>query len=305
MRVPPVLLGLLAIACADESLGPRRSVRLQLEVAGLPDGAATEYRVFVHDSIPIAHGQVANLETDTVRVSSSLALKVQWQDALLPVGNAEYIFSPAQREQFLDESSADTNATLAASYALASGGFILSVPGLPMPARWLVWNMEDSVLAGDILQPGEVVRRGDLPPGLLRLQLDTLLVEIKRAYYHEYAPPHHEVLLNVSAGLDLIPVDAPYELISLVVRMSASGLPAGTSAPWRLTSASGSIGTGGMVSAGTVFIMDRLRPDTYTAEWDEVIVGGTTYRPNLASQTATLEPRLEPYELSAVYSAAP
>ena len=120
----------------------------------LPDGAAAEYRVFVHDSIPVAHGRVTNLETDTVRVSSSLALKVQWQDALLPVGNAEYIFAPAEREQFIDESAADTTATLAASYALASGGFILSVPGLPMPARWLVWNMEDSVLAGDSCNRG-------------------------------------------------------------------------------------------------------------------------------------------------------
>jgi hypothetical protein len=305
MRVVPVLLGLFAVACADESLGPRRSVRLQLEVAGLPDGASAEYRVFVHDSTPIAHGRVANLETDTVRVSSSLGLKVRWQDALLPVGDAEYIFAPSAREQFIEESAADTTATLATSYALVSGGFILSVPGLPMPARWLVWNMEDSVLAGDILQPGEVVRRGDLPPGLLRLQLDTVLVETEGLYYHEFAPPQHEVLLNVSASLDLIAIEAPYAPASAIVHVGASGLPAGTSARWRMYSMSGSFGTEGTVLTGTAATVDRLRQGTYSIEWDEVTVDGITYRPNPTSQTATLESRLEPYEFSAVYSAAP
>ena len=78
-----------------------------------------------------------------------------------------------------------------------------------------------------------------------------------------------------------------------------------TSARWRMYSSSGSFGTEGTVLTGTAVTLDRLRPGTYSVEWDEVTVDGITYLPDPASQTANLEPRVEPYEFSAVYSAAP
>ena len=132
MRVTVMLLAVLVGACGEDgSLQPGRSVRLQLTAAGLPDDASAEYRIFVQDTVSIAHGLVANGDTDTVRVSSNAALKVLWQDALNSIGDAPYTFRPGEGEVLIDESEADTTVDLSASYALASGGFILNTPGLP------------------------------------------------------------------------------------------------------------------------------------------------------------------------------
>lgn len=120
-----MLLAVLVGACGEDgSLQPGRSVRLQLTAAGLPDDASAEYRIFVQDTVSIAHGLVANGDTDTVRVSSNAALKVLWQDALISIGDAPYTFRPGEGEVLIDESEADTTVDLSASYALASGGFI-------------------------------------------------------------------------------------------------------------------------------------------------------------------------------------
>ena len=307
MRAITVLLALLATACGDDRLfDPGRSVRLAFGVTGLPDGASAEYRVFVQDTVAIAHGRIANSESDTVRISSTAALRVRWQDALVPVGEADYIFGPGQREVLLDESDTDTTVAVAGSYALASGGFILTAPGIPLQATssWLVWSEEDSLLANGPLRPGEVVRRGDLPPGSARLQLDTALAEID-GVRHAYVPPQHDVPLSISSSLDLVAIDAPYALASGVVRLSPSGLPAGTRAPWGLNSIAGDYGVGGSTLTGTVQLEDLIRPGSYTVEWGEVTVDGVTYRPDPASSPATLDPRLEPYEFAALYAPAP
>jgi hypothetical protein len=306
MRAIAILLGLLAIGCGEESIGPNRSVELHLQVAGLPDGAAAEYGVFVQDSVPIAHGRVANNETDTVRISSSAALRVQWQDALVPIEEAPYIFGPSQREVLVDESNTDTTVALAASYALTSGGFILTTPGVPLQpfAYWQARNEHDSVVAVGLLRPGEVVRRGDLPPGNTRLQLDTILVELG-GLLHDYAPPRRSVPLIISASLDLIPVNAPYSLVSVAVRLSPSGLPAGTHAPWTMSSSAGNPGFSSSTPTDTVWTLERMAPATYTVQWGEVIVDGFTYRPEPTTKSVTLTPSLEPYEFAAVYATTP
>jgi hypothetical protein len=61
-----------------------------------------------------------------------------------------------------------------------------------------------ALLAGGLLRSGEVVRRGDLPAGGARLELDTIQIE-REGLYYEYAPPQHEVPLSVTASLDLSP----------------------------------------------------------------------------------------------------
>jgi hypothetical protein len=306
MRVIVALLGLLAIGCGGESFGPGRSVRLQLEVSGLPEGGSAEYQVFVQDSVGIAHGLVANGETDTVRISSESALRVRWQDALLPVGDASYIFRPGQPEVLIPESARDTTVALANWYALASGGFILNAPGVPVQpwAFWQAWNQDDSVVAGGFLRAGEVVRRGDLPPGSTRLQLDTIQVELD-GVLHAYAPPQQFVPLTISTSLDLIPVDAPYALVSAAVRVRPSGLPAGTLAPWGMTTVAGDFSVGGQAEADTFQTAGLLRPGSYNLEWGDVTVDGVTYRPNPATQPATLEASLVPYEFATLYTAVP
>jgi len=307
MRAITVLLALLATACGDDRLfDPGRSVRLAFGVTGLPDGASAEYRVFVQDTVAIAHGRIANSESDTVRISSTAALRVRWQDALVPVGEADYIFGPGQREVLLDESDTDTTVAVAGSYALASGGFILNAPGVPLQAsaRWYAWNEDDSLVAVGPLRAGEVVRRGDLPPGNARLELDTVRVELN-GLGHYYAAPQQVFPLSINASLDLIPVEAPYALASVVVRVSPSGLPAGTYAPWGMNSVAGEFGAGGRALTDDFQLAEGIRPGSYTFEWGEVTVDGVTYRPDPASQPATLVPSLEPYEFEAVYAPAP
>jgi hypothetical protein len=307
LRAIAVLLSLLTIGCGDEPpFSPARSVRLQFEVTGLPDGGSAEYRIFVQDTVPIAHGRVGNSESDTVRISSSAALRVRWQDARVRVGEADYIFGPAQREVLVDESETDTTMVMGGSYALASGGFILNAPGVPVQtwAYWQAWNEDDSVVAGGPLRAGEVVRRGDLPPGHTRLQLDTIQVELD-GLFHDYAPPQRLVPLSISASLDLISVNAPYSLVSVAVRVSPSGLPPGTHAPWAISSSSENFGFSSSTLTDTVWTLDRIAPDTYTVEWGEVIVDGLTYRPDPATDSATLTPSLEPYEFPALYAAVP
>jgi hypothetical protein len=307
MRTTAFLLGLLATGCGDEqSFGPGRSVRLQLGVAGLPDGGSAEYRIFVQDTVAIAHGRVANSESDTVRISSSAALRVRWQDALLPVGEADYIFAPGEREVLIDESSRDTSAAVAGWYTLASGGFILTTPGVPlqMSAYWWARNADDIVVAGGPLRAGEVVRRGDLPPGSTRLQLDTILVELG-GLFHEYAPPQHFIPLSISASLDLIPVNAPFSLVSAAVRVRPTGLPADTRAPWGLTTLAGDYSVGGQALTDSVHSVSPIPPGDYNMTWGDVTVAGVTYRPNPASQPATLEPSLVPYEFAVLYTAVP
>ncbi|MGZ8398935.1 MAG: hypothetical protein ACXWWN_07855 [Gemmatimonadales bacterium] len=307
MRSVAVLVAVLAAGCGGERpFDPGRSVRLELQVAGLPDGSSAEYRVFVQDTVAIAHGMVANGETDTVLISSSAALRVHWQDALLPVGEASYIFRPGEREVLVEESDSDTTVALATWYALASGGFILNAPGVPVQpwAEWRAWNQDDSVVAAGPLRAGEVVRRGDLPPGSTRLKLDTIQVELD-GVLHAYAPPQQFVPLSITASLALIPVDAPYALVSAAVRVRASGLPAGTLAPWGMTTVAGDFSAGGQAEADTFQTAGLLRAGSYNLEWGEVTVEGVAYRPNPATQPATLEPSLVPYEFETVYAAVP
>jgi hypothetical protein len=307
MRAVAVPLALLAAGCGGErSFGPGRSVRLQFEVAGLPDGGSAEYRVFVGDTVAVAHGMVANGETDTVRISSTAALRVRWQDALVPVGQADYVFAPGRREVLIEEADRDTTVSVAGAYTLGSGGFILTAPGIPAhgSASWGVWSEDVNLVASGPLRSGEVVRRGDLPPGSMRLQLDTALVELD-GVFHAYTPPELNVPLSISASLDLIPIDATYALASAVVRMSVSGLPAGTYAPWGLNTLAGDYGVGGSVLTDTTQTVDRVRPASYNVEWGEVTIDGVTYRPDPAIQPATLDPRIEPYEFAALYAAVP
>jgi len=303
-----VLLVLAAIGCSgDQSFEPERSVLVELQAEGLPEGAPAEYRILVQDTVPIAHGQVANGETDTVRVSSSSALKIRWQDARPELAGTEYVFAPAQGEVVIDAGREDTATSSLASYSLASGGFALTTPGIPAAAiaSWLVWLGADSVLAYGRLDSEGVLRRGDLPPGSVRLQLDTAYLELD-GVHHVYAPAQREFPLNVTADLDLLEIDAPYSLVSAAVRLTVAGLPAGTLVPWGMTlSASDYYSVGGYAEAGTVQTLELIRPGGYTVVWEEVTVDGVRYLPNPATHSITLEPGIEPYELEGHYSAAP
>lgn len=302
-----VLLAVLAAGCGGEqALQPERSLRLALQPDGLPGGASAEYRIFVQDTVPIAHGELANSETDTVRISSSTQVKVRWQDATATVEDVGYIFSPAEREAVVEEGDGDTTVAVPASYALASGGFALSTPGFPLEATasWWAYSAVDSLLATGSIHAGDAIRRGDLPPGSARLQLDTAFAELD-GVRHAYTPPQHDIPLSVIASLDLVAIDAPYALTSVVVRMRPSGLPAGTGAPWGITTISGSYSVGALTTTGTVQTVDLIPPGSYTVDWGEVTVDGVTYLPDPASRPVTLEPRIEPYEFEAVYAAAP
>jgi hypothetical protein len=306
MRVTAILLAILVAACGDDgSLQPGRSVRLHLGVAGLPEEASAEYRIFVRDSVTIAHGLVANGEIDTVRVSSNAALKVQWRDALIPIADAPYTFRPGEGEVLIDESERDTTLELSASYTLASGGFILSTPGLPVQAPWIVRSLDGNEVASGWLLPGETLRRGDLLPGLARLELDTVEVEAAGRIFHYYAPPHTLLPLNVTTSLDLPVIEAPYTVVTVVVRVSQTGLPPGSRAPWVLSTSSGSIGIPFSSPSDSAVTFDRFPPGSYIAEWSDVTVDGVTYRPEPATLSATLEPRVEAYDFTTVYAAAP
>ena len=307
MRPAAGFLGLLAAGCGDaRPFDPGRAIQIQFQVSGLPSNAAAGYRVFVQDTVPVAHGQVANTETDTVRISSSAGVRARWQDALVPVGQTDYNFAPGEREVLINESNTDTSLTVAGSYSLDSGGFILDAPGVPVQewAFWQAWNEDDSVVAAGPLKAGEVVRRGDLPPGSTRLQLDTIQVELE-GLLHAYAPPQQFVLLSITASLDLIPVDAPYALVTAAVRVRPSGLPAGTFAPWGITTVAGDFSAGGQAEANTFQTASLLRPGSYNLEWGDVTVDGVTYRANPATQPATLEASLVPYEFGTRYTAVP
>lgn len=299
------LLLLLSGCSDDQPFQPERSVRVELEALGLPEGAAAEYRILVEDTVAIAHGAVANGETDTVRISSSAPLDIRWQDARATVGDVDYVFAPAQREAGIEGSAADTTVVVLGSYALASGGFALTTPGLPVPttALWRVWIGNDSLLAYGDLVAGAAIRRGDLPPGSVRLELDTAYVELG-GVRHAYNPPLLEIPLSVSASLELLPVEAPYNLASVVLRVSASGLPAGTPAPWGFTTITSDYSVGGSTLAGTVQTVDLIPPGSYTAEWGEVIVDGVRYLAN-PSAPMTLQPRTEPYQIEGMYAPAP
>jgi hypothetical protein len=137
------------------------------------------------------------------------------------------------------------------------------------------------------------------------LELDTVQVEAEDRVFHYYAPPHTLLPLNVTTSLDLPVIEAPYTVASVFVRVSLTGLPAGPSVSWTLSTTSGSIGTAGNSPTDSAVTLDRFPPGTYIAEWSEVTIDGVTYRPAPATQTVTLAPRVEPYDFSAVYSAAP
>lgn len=300
-------LALLVAACGgDQPFDPGRSVEIAFQVSGLPGDGSAEYRVFVRDTVPVAHGSVTNGATDTVRISSSAALRIRWQDALVPVGEADYVYAPGDREVLISESERDTAVSLAGSYSLVSGGFVLTTPGIPLDATpaWLVWIHGDSLLSFGALRAGEAVRRGNVPPGPARLELDSALVELN-GLRHVYAPPLPEIPLNVSASLDLIPVDAPYALVSAVVRVSPTGLPAGTHAPWGMTTLAGDYSVGGQGLTDSVQTVDQVPPGSYTMTWGDVTVDGVTYQPTPASEPAMLTPSLVPYEFAAIYAVVP
>jgi hypothetical protein len=300
-----VLLVALAAGCGDDPLQPERSLSIELRAAGLPDGASAEYRIFVEDSVAIAHGLVANGETDTVRVGSSDAVKVRWQDARATVDQADYIFAPAEPETVIDQSDRDTSVALLGSYSLMSGGFVLTTTGIPVQslAFWRAWS-GDAVVADGLLAPGAVLRRGDLPPGTDRLQLDTVLI-VADGMHHAYASPQHEIPLSVIASLDLMEIDAPYALASVVLRMMPSGLPAAAVAPWALYVAGGGYSIGGGAETATAPLFELIPAGEYTLEWGEVTVDGLTYLPDPASLPVTLDPRIEPYEFAVAYHSAP
>ena len=300
------VLAALTIGCGDDPFEPERSVRLALEVQGLPAGAAAEYRVFVDDTIAVAHGELAGGEIDTVRISSSAPLKLQWQNALARVGEADFVFAAAQPDVRMDQGNRDTTVTLVGSYALASGGVILNGSGVPVhsPARWFVWGRDDSLLAYGNLRSDEVVRRGDIPPGSVRVQLDTIIVELD-GLRHAYAPAQHEIPLNVAASLGLTTINALYALASAILDMRPTGLPPGALAPWGLNNAAGSYSLGGLAWTDSLNIVEFVEPTSYSLEWGEVTVDGTTYAPELASQPVILDPRIEPYVFEMVYQAQP
>jgi hypothetical protein len=302
--IPALLLFALATGCGDQPFQPDRSLRLALQASGLLDGGSAEYRIFVEDTVAVAHGQVSEGETDTVRISSSEAVRVSWQDAPLTLDSATYIFAPLVRDTVIDQSDRDTTVTLPNSYQLASGGFVLTAPGIPAQAAatWQVWSNDTSVAGGN-LRAGEVLRRGDMPLGNARLQLDTVVVEIG-GVHHAYAPPERDTPLSISPTLDLIPVEAPYALSSVPVRLGPSGLPAETLAPWVLQ-LSGSFDITGSAPTGSLELVELVPAGSYTLQWGEVTVDGTTYRPDPASQTVALDPQIEPYDFQVTYSAAP
>jgi hypothetical protein len=163
---------------------------------------------------------------------------------------------------------------------------------------------DGALLTNDFVTGSGVVRRGDLLPGPARLELDTFRVELA-GIEHYYTPPQRDTPLNLTASLDLIPVHAPYAIASVVMRVSPSGLPPGTFAFWSISSSSGAIGFSDGAVTGSVRIFDLLPPDDYTIEWQEVTVDGITYRADPAMESATLAPRVEPYEFVALYTAVP
>jgi hypothetical protein len=62
MRVNPLYLLILAAldaGCEDDLLETERSLRVALQAVGLPEGVSAEYRIFVDDTVGIAHGEVA------------------------------------------------------------------------------------------------------------------------------------------------------------------------------------------------------------------------------------------------------
>jgi hypothetical protein len=304
--VRTILLAVLAGGCGnDRPLGPRPSMILELESTGLPDGSAAEYRIFIQDTVAIAHGEVASRETDTVRVGSSDPVTVRWLDTRVPIAEVEYVFGPAEPQTIVEAPDGDTTVALLASYALASGGFVLTTPGIPAEATasWRAWS-GDSVTASGPLSSSVAVRRGDLRAAFARLQLDTAYIERDGVPYG-YAPPQSNIPLIVPASLELIAVDAPYALATSAARLSPSGLPPGTVAICRITAVSGRHGVIGWTLTGTVQTVGLIQPGSYVVTWDEATVDGVTYRPDPASIPATLEPRIEPYEFGVVYTAEP
>jgi hypothetical protein len=281
-------------------------MRIALESTGLPDGSSAAYRIFIQDTVAIARGEVAAGETDTVRLASSEPVTVDWQDALVAISDVEYVFGPAERRTAVDVVDSDTTVAVLGSYSLASGGIVLAISGVPGGAtgEWWIWR-GDSVLARGPLTQGMTVRRGDIPAGFARLQLDTAYVELD-GVPHGYAPPRRDVSLIIEADLDLVAVDAPYALATAVARLRPSGLPAGTVAVCRLTAVTGDHGVIAFTTTGTVNLAPLIRPATYIVSWDPATVDGITYLPDPAGMPPiTLEPRIEPYEFAAVYSPEP
>ncbi|HEY7637260.1 MAG TPA: hypothetical protein VH763_17035 [Gemmatimonadales bacterium] len=296
---------LMAAGCGSgQPFNPERSLRLALEASGLPDAASAEYRIFLQDSIGIAHGDVTHGETDTVRISSSDRLKVQWQDAPATISDANYVFAPSQRESLIEAGDEDTTVSAIGEYALASGGFVLTTPGIPAEATgfWRAVGEDSSVLAVGALKAGVPVRRGDLPPGTLRLQLDTAVIELD-GVRHGYAPAKQEIPLNITATVDLIPIDAPYALSTAVLQLNPSGLPPGAGAPWGLNIDNGT-SYGGFAAADSATTLDLVAPGNYTLEWGEITVDGVTYLPDPAIQQVTLTPQIEAFEFGVTYTAS-
>jgi hypothetical protein len=300
MLVPP------AVGCGGESFESERALHIALEVGGLPEDASAGYAIFLADTVAIAHGAVGSDESDTVRVRTSAAVTVRWQDARATITDAEYVFHAAEPETVIGESHADTTAIIHASYSLASGGFALATPGIPAGATgfWSVRSDDLNEIAGGQLSSGQAIRRGDLPPGSARLQLDTAFLELD-GVRHAYTPPQLDFPLSVTVSFDLTGIDAPYLLASVAIRTSASGLPAGSYAAFDLNATDGSYGVSSGASADSALTLDLIPPGSYTMHWNEVTANGTTYLPDPESQPATLTPNLEPYDFAVTYTPVP
>jgi hypothetical protein len=87
--------------------------------------------------------------------------------------------------------------------------------------------------------------------------------------------------------------------------MRPSGLPAGTDAPWGITTLAGNYSVGGSALTDSIQTVDLIPPGSYTVDWGEVTVDGVRYLPDLGSTPVTLEPSIEPYEFDVVYTATP
>ena len=289
---------------------------VRFAMSGVPAPRAARWELQTPEGQVLLAGEVAAGDTAVRTGLPAGTYWVRWPEVRASLAQGTHSYGADVERVAITVPDAATPVDAFARFALTSGTVRLAVDGVPagVPVHWRLAAPEpDAGFAIEGLATAGVPAFATWYAGDYAVEWGSLLVRVDDLG-HTLMPVVGRMPVTVPRSLEPVTVTARYEIATGVVRLTATGLPAGRVARFELHHADATIAPefegeavgfaffAGTVGSGETVVKSNLRPGRWTLRWFDVVSDTALLRPAIATQVLEVPASWTPVAAAAAYS---